>query len=114
MIDTHCHLLPGLDDGTRSPSEAIALAAELRDAGVRTVLCTPHLSRRFPTDLAVARERLAALVAELEASGIALELRLAAELSPNFAVMTGKLRRLSGRATVGRPYSVELGAPWTL
>lgn len=86
MIDTHCHLLPGLDDGTRSLGEAIALAAELRDAGVTTVLCTPHLSRRFPTDLGVARERLAALASELAAAEIALELRLAAELSPAFAV----------------------------
>ena len=86
MIDTHCHLLPGLDDGTRSLSEAVALATELRNAGVTTVLCTPHLSRRFPTDLVVARERLAALASELATAEIALELRLAAELSPAFAV----------------------------
>jgi protein-tyrosine phosphatase len=86
VIDTHCHLLPGLDDGTRSLGEAVALATELRDAGVTTVLCTPHLSRRFPTDLTVARERLTALVSELAAAAIALELRLAAELSPAFAV----------------------------
>jgi protein-tyrosine phosphatase len=107
MIDTHCHLLPGLDDGTRSLSEAAALAGELRDAGVTTVLCTPHLSRRFPTDLAVARERLAALASELAAAEIALELHLAAELSPNFAVSLDA-GALEGVTIGGRYVLVEL------
>ncbi len=102
MIDTHCHLLPGVDDGTRSSSEAVALAGELRDAGVTTVVCTPHYSRRFPTDFAVARERLGELEQALSAAEIALELRLAAELSPAFALSLDPAAL--GQVTIGPRY----------
>src|SRR3954454_12595753 len=86
MIDTHCHLLPGLDDGTRSAKEALSLARDLVHAGVTTVVCTPHRSRRFPTDMAVARERFVEVKAAIESAGLPLELRLGAEVSPAFAV----------------------------
>ena len=44
MIDTHCHLLPAVDDGTRDNAEALELARELVNAGVRHVVCTSHFS----------------------------------------------------------------------
>jgi protein-tyrosine phosphatase len=86
MIDTHCHLLPELDDGTRSVDEAVALAGELAEAGIVTVVCTPHRSRRFPTNMDVARERLTELRDALRLSGVDLALHLAAELSPAYAL----------------------------
>lgn len=86
MIDTHCHLLPELDDGTRSVEEALELAAELVEAGVTEVVCTPHRSRRFPTDPTVAGRRFEQLRTALEAAPIDLELHLSAELSPAVAL----------------------------
>ncbi len=85
MIDTHCHLLPRIDDGTRSPAEALALARQLVDAGVRAVVCTPHFSRRFPTAHGSARIRLKELTAILAEAGVPLELELAAEVAPGAA-----------------------------
>ncbi len=43
VIDTHCHLLPGLDDG--APDDAVALAmARLAVAdGVTAIVATPHM-----------------------------------------------------------------------
>ena len=58
VIDTHCHLLPGLDDGPATAADAVALAERLAADGVETVVCTPHFSRRYPTDHAEAGERL--------------------------------------------------------
>jgi protein-tyrosine phosphatase len=43
MIDLHCHLLPGLDDGPPAVQEALALAQALVDDGVHSVVCTPHV-----------------------------------------------------------------------
>ena len=43
MIDLHCHLLYGCDDGPRSADESIELARALVDAGVEAVACTPHI-----------------------------------------------------------------------
>jgi protein-tyrosine phosphatase len=95
MVDTHCHLLRGLDDGPKTLDESVALAAELVEAGVRTVVCTPHLSRRYPTDFAVAQKRLVELEAALREAGLALELSLAAEIAPGLAVTmdNAELRR---------------------
>jgi len=107
MIDTHCHLLPGLDDGTRTMKEALSLARDLVHAGVTTVVCTPHRSRRFPTDMATARERLAEVEAALESADVSLGLRLGAEHSPAFAVSLD--RAALEQATIGgRHLLVEL------
>jgi protein-tyrosine phosphatase len=86
VIDTHCHLLPALDDGPRDMNEAVELARQLDLAGVEVVLCTPHHSRLFPTTTAATRERLVALRSELFAAEVPLRLLLAAELSPAAAV----------------------------
>ncbi|HZC28110.1 MAG TPA: CpsB/CapC family capsule biosynthesis tyrosine phosphatase, partial [Gaiellaceae bacterium] len=61
MIDTHCHLLPGLDDGPQRAVESVELARALARAGVQHVVCTPHVSRRYPTRPREAHERLEAV-----------------------------------------------------
>jgi protein-tyrosine phosphatase len=43
MIDIHCHLLPGLDDGAKSSEEALGIALQLQEAGFKTVIATPHV-----------------------------------------------------------------------
>jgi len=49
VIDLHCHLLPGIDDGPRDVRGALALARAQVDAGVETVAATPHVSARWTT-----------------------------------------------------------------
>jgi protein-tyrosine phosphatase len=107
VIDTHCHLLPELDDGTRSLDEALDLAAELVSAGVTEVVCTPHRSRRFPTDPVVARERLTQTQAALQRATVDLALHLSAELSPAVALSLG-VPALHELAVGGRYVVVEL------
>jgi protein-tyrosine phosphatase len=107
VIDTHCHLLPELDDGPRDLAESLELARELHDAGVRAVVCTPHFNRRFPTDYDAASSQLARLREALEPAGIELELKLAAELGPNAAIETSG-DELLRRAIAGRFLLVEL------
>lgn len=43
MIDLHCHLAYGVDDGPKTDVDARALAEALVKAGVTTVACTSHL-----------------------------------------------------------------------
>ncbi len=45
MIDLHCHLGIGVDDGCQTPEDAKALALALSRAGVTHVACTSHLRR---------------------------------------------------------------------
>lgn len=42
MIDFHSHILPGIDDGSRSVEESIALLTQMREQGITTVVATPH------------------------------------------------------------------------
>lgn len=45
MIDWHCHLLSGLDDGASDIDESVAMGRSLHAAGYREVYCTPHSIR---------------------------------------------------------------------
>ncbi len=42
MIDFHSHILPRLDDGSKSVEESLAMLSTLREQGIDTVLATPH------------------------------------------------------------------------
>jgi protein-tyrosine phosphatase len=42
MIDLHCHILPGLDDGARSLEESLAMAEKAVQDGIHTIVATPH------------------------------------------------------------------------
>ena len=42
MIDIHCHILPGFDDGASSLEEAVAMASMAASSGVTTIVATPH------------------------------------------------------------------------
>ena len=42
MIDLHCHILPGVDDGSRNMDDTIALLKKAIDAGFDTICFTPH------------------------------------------------------------------------
>jgi len=107
VIDTHCHLLAGVDDGPRTDAEALRLARKLVAEGVTTVLCTPHFSDQFPTPVLLARQRHERLRSELGLVGIELETHLAAEVSVARALNTPP-GRLSARSFGGRYLLVEL------
>lgn len=86
MIDTHCHLLPGLDDGPATEVDSIALARRLWEQGVRRVVCTPHVSRRRRPAVELVRARLEHLERSLRILGVDLDLAAAGEVSGGFAL----------------------------
>lgn len=48
MIDLHCHILPGIDDGARDLSESIEMAKVAAQQGIHTIVATPHhLNNRY-------------------------------------------------------------------
>ena len=52
MIDFHTHILPGMDDGSRSIEESLAMLQAEADAGIERVVFTPHFyaSQNSPKD----------------------------------------------------------------
>lgn len=86
MIDLHCHLLPGIDDGPEDLGGALAMAQLHVRAGVRTVAATPHVSWDMPTEAAAIDRRLADVRAALAAADIPLEVVRGAEIDVHQAV----------------------------
>jgi protein-tyrosine phosphatase len=62
MIDLHCHILPGLDDGARDLEDALALARQAQEDGIEAVCATPHIRH----DHDVPAEGIAGRVRELQ------------------------------------------------
>lgn len=44
LVDLHCHLVPGVDDGARDLDEALGQLREYRSLDILTVVTTPHLA----------------------------------------------------------------------
>lgn len=42
MIDLHCHILPGVDDGAQTIEDSLAMAEKAISQGITHILCTPH------------------------------------------------------------------------
>ncbi|MCW2278093.1 tyrosine-protein phosphatase [Heliophilum fasciatum] len=75
IIDLHCHILPGIDDGAPDLEESLAMARQAFDQGVRTITVTPHFLPHGdapPPD--EVRQACAALQAALTEHAIELEL----------------------------------------
>jgi protein-tyrosine phosphatase len=81
VIDLHCHILPGVDDGPPDMSASVAMARAAATGGIETIVATPHVRDDYPFDL----DRLAARVAEVNAalveSGVAIDVVAGAEVA---------------------------------
>jgi len=81
MIDLHCHLLPGIDDGPESLDEAVSLAAHAVKSGITYAVVTPHVHvGRYENDRPSIQRDLAKFQAELYGLKIPLRLGLGAEV----------------------------------
>lgn len=75
MIDTHLHILPGVDDGPETVQESLELARALVEEGIHSAIATPHYNDEFPQHSAAEiRERVYYLQQELDRHGIPLRL----------------------------------------
>lgn len=100
MIDLHCHILPGIDDGAADISISIEMARASADDGVSVVACTPHiLPGVYHNTGAEIRLAVEKLQAALDEEGVPLRLVTGADnhMAPNFAagIQSGHLLALA-------------------
>jgi protein-tyrosine phosphatase len=80
MIDLHCHLLPGVDDGAADLPTALTMAEQLAALGYEAICCTPHLPySSLPTSTGQMERLRTDLASHLVEAGIPLALHLGAE-----------------------------------
>lgn len=72
--DCHCHILPGLDDGSGSMEESVALARRQVSWGFRKAVCTSHRVGKYPNEPESVVATCGRLQEELLRQGVPLEL----------------------------------------
>ncbi len=79
MVDVHTHILPGIDDGSSSVEESIALLNEQKKQGVQRIMLTPHFypDREKPEKFLARRQRA---YEKIKNAVDGVQLRLAAEV----------------------------------
>lgn len=80
MLDLHCHILPGIDDGPLRMEQSIEMATAAFRDGTRTIAATPHNRDVVErSSIACARALAAELNKELRARSIPLDIVLGME-----------------------------------
>jgi protein-tyrosine phosphatase len=80
LVDLHCHLLAGLDDGPRTWDEALAMCRTLVAEGVRAAAALAHQSERWNLSPDVIREAVGELTRRLDREQVPLAVAPAAEV----------------------------------
>ncbi|MBM7567554.1 tyrosine-protein phosphatase [Paenibacillus sacheonensis] len=74
MIDIHCHILHGVDDGAKDLEESVAMARIAYGDGIRDIIATPHFNESFLTTADIVHRKLDELQTELERQRIDVRL----------------------------------------
>lgn len=75
MTDIHCHLVPAVDDGSRSLDETRQLIEAMHSIGIQRIITTPHIYRRYPhNDSSTLQQELERLLPDLSDLGVPLML----------------------------------------
>lgn len=85
MIDIHCHILPGIDDGPKHIDESLEMAKIASLDGITTIVATPHIKEPLPPaeDIEI---KVAALNDRLTEKGIPLSVLQGADVSSSVDV----------------------------
>ncbi|AYL99247.1 tyrosine-protein phosphatase [Mucilaginibacter celer] len=80
MVDMHSHILPGIDDGAKTPEDSVELIKKMMALGIKKFIATPHIMidfyRNTPETIG---DALTLLKAELVKQGIDVPVEAAAE-----------------------------------
>ena len=87
-IDIHNHLIPGIDDGSKTFEESLELITKMRSYGIKNFVCTPHIMDSvYNNTPQIINKKLNELQAFIKSKGITdVTIRAAAEylLDANF------------------------------
>lgn len=92
MIDLHCHILPGIDDGAKDLDCSLALLREEKKQGVGSIIFTPHfnIEKKSVEDFVSARNQAyQKLLGNEEFKAMNFSVKLAAEVY--FSVSLGEM-----------------------
>ena len=102
FVDIHCHLAPGIDDGSKSWEESLAMAKMAQAEGIETTVVTPHQLGNYSHNTGeLIRTRTGELQTLLEEHGVSLrvfpgaDVRIEDEMMPK--LRSGEVLTLADR-----------------
>jgi protein-tyrosine phosphatase len=81
VIDLHCHILPGLDDGAEDLDDAAAMASQAEADGIEAICATPHIRHDHRVPIDELAGRVAALEEALKLRGIEVSVLTGGEVA---------------------------------
>jgi len=70
MIDLHCHILPGVDDGALDIEDSVGMARQAVNDGIEAICATPHIRHDHDVRIEEVAERVERLNARLRDEGL--------------------------------------------
>lgn len=90
--DMHCHLVPGVDDGSKSDEESLSCLRALAEVGYQKVIITPHFCvPRFPNTEDDIQQRYARLCQLADEAGVQIEM---AGIAGEYRIDSGFAQRM--------------------
>ena len=82
MIDIHCHILPGIDDGAKSLADSFVMLQNAIQSGIHEIILTPHYIKgsRYDSDNAAKRKLIAELSNLIKKNHLEVKIHLGNEI----------------------------------
>lgn len=74
MIDIHCHILPGVDDGAKTVEDSLEMAKEAVKEGITSIIATPHHNSSYQNEKKEIIARVNDLNSRIKEEGIPLNI----------------------------------------
>lgn len=105
MIDIHCHVLPGIDDGVKTMEECVEFCRMAREGGTRTIIATPHMKEgAYSNEREKVLERVAELNERLERESVELRILPGSEVYFDAGLVEGIREGRLATLADGRSY----------
>ena len=111
LVDLHCHILPGVDDGALDLRDAVAMARTAARDGIEIVCATPHIRADHDVRIHELRERVRELNDALGEDGVATRVVTGGEVAePIVAALSDDELRACSLGGAGRWILLEPAA----
>jgi protein-tyrosine phosphatase len=114
VVDLHCHILPGVDDGALDRRDSAGMARQAAGDGIEAICATPHIRHDHDVRIDEVAGRVAALNAQLREEGVPVAVLQGGEVAETAveALSEEELARISlggGRWVLLEPAPGPLG-----